>query len=337
MPAFRYHPGLTGSTLESALGQVAHVRPALIEGLLYANSVLLVSADAGVGKSTILINALAQASVGLPVFQALYVPRPLRCYYIPFERGTDEVLERLYHIRQSILFNPENLIIFHNPYHASLNLYDPRDQQGLLDSIAKDCGAIPPDVVAYDPIYQAVAGGLCNEDKVSIFIRFNVQLMATFGCATWLNHHTGKPIYNQGGSIVEKDDPYYGSSYLRNHCTGSYYLKKNAEGDGTILLKKKDNLDTLLDKMILHYNPESYTSYIKENLGGLSVSDRLNMVFRKAYLEGQKLTFRQIQGCLMGVSTSHLRRLIETAQTTEFIKKHKSNGEPTLYEVLHRF
>ena len=335
MPSYPYRPALTGAALDEAIAKTSEARTPLIEGLLYEHSVLLVSADGGTGKSTLVANVMAQTSLGLPVFQALHVPRPLLSYYIPFERGSEEIRERLKHIHQSIPFNSELIRIFDNPDFPSPNLYQPSDQDFLLASILKDCPDRAPDIIYYDPIYQAVAGGLCNEDRVSIFIRFNVRLMAKFRCATWLNHHTGKPQYTQDGQQVEKDDPYYGSSYLRNHCTGSYHIRRRSEtdGDGTLWLRKKDNLDALVKKMTLTYQPETYTSYLKDFDSTLTVTDRLKVALRQFKASDQIFTFRQLQGCLQGVSTSYLRRLLETPPLCTFLTKVMATGKTTYYKV----
>ena len=327
--AYSYTAALTGTALDLALEQTADSRPALIEGLLYEHSVLLVSADGGTGKSTLVANVMAQASLGLPVFNALYCPRPLTCYYIPFERGSEEIRERLKHIRKAIPFATERLFIFNHPAWMP-NLYARSDQDFLLASILRDCPA-KPDIVFYDPIYQAVAGGLCNEDRVSIFLRFNTRLMNELGCATWLNHHTGKPGYTSDGMKIEKEDPYYGSSFLRNHCTGSYYVKEH-EG-GTTWLEKKDNLKAMLKKLVLTYDTETYTSTVEDQSDGLSVEDRLRIILRRMKHEQKAFTFKQIEGCLPGVSTSRLRALFSTPHITANLKKVKSLGQATLYEV----
>jgi RecA-family ATPase len=327
-----YSPALTGEALTQAIEAANLVRPTLIEGLMYERSVLLLSADAGTGKSTLVANVMAQASVGLPVFQAFHVPRPLKCYYIPFERGAEEILERLKHMQTVIPYNPDNLLIFNNPSFFP-NLYNPHDQDFLLTSIDKDCRGKAPDVVWYDPIYQAVAGGLCNEDRVSIFIRFNVRLMAEFGCATWLNHHTGKPGYTPDGVKIEKEDPYYGSSFLKNHCIGSYYVKETEAKDGTIWLCKKDNLHLLQKKVVLTYNAESYTSFMKDGIGNLPASDRLKIALRQFKRDNKDFTFKQLEGCVAGVSESRIRVLLNTPPFNGVLKKSKSLGDATLYTV----
>jgi RecA-family ATPase len=330
---YSYKPALGGKALDEAVELTSDVRCALIEGLVYERSVILISADGGTGKSTIAANVIAQASIGLPVFNSLHVPSPLLSYYIPFERGSEEIRERLKHIKKVINYNSDNIRIFENDSFPIPNLYKDEDQDFLLESIGKDCGDRKPDIVFYDPIYMAVSGGLSNEDKVSVFVRFNVRLMRMFGCATWLNHHTGKQTYSVTGNPIEKEDPYYGSSFLKNHCTVSYYLKENKETDGTILIRKKDNLQLSLKKIILNYEPESYTSFMKDAQVGLAASDRLKIALRQYAQHNKEFTFRQLEGCLVGVSTSWLRSLLNTPPFCEVIHKRKSIGSNTLYSV----
>lgn len=290
------------------------------------------SADGGTGKSTLAANVLAQASVGLPVFGSMYCPRPLLCYYIPFERGTEEIRERLKYMREVIPFKAENIRLFDNESMIP-NLYDRADQDFLLDSIAKDCPDRPPDIVWYDPIYSAVSGGLCDENKVSVFLRFNTRLMHQFRCATWMNHHTGKQGYASDGSKIQKDDPYYGSSFLRNHCTGSYYVKESDDKGGTTWIKKKDNLKALLSKIELEYEDETFTSTMKDDLLGLPAEDRLKVVLRRFKHEHTTFTFKQLEGCVTGVCNSRLRQLLRHPTYTAILKKQKSLGEKSLYTV----
>lgn len=330
---YTYKPALTGPALDAALEQTAAIRPALIEGLVYERSILLVSADGGTGKSTLVANVIAQSSVGLPVFGSLFTPRPLLCYYIPFERGSEEIRERLKHMRSAIPFNTANIVLFDNDEFIP-NLYEKADQDFLLDSIARDCGDRKPDIVFYDPIYSAVAGGLCNEDKVSVFLRFNVRLMKTFGCATWLNHHTGKQGYASDGTKIQKDDPYYGSSFLRNHCTGSYYVKESDDKGGTTWIEKKDNLKSLLSKLTLNFDDETFTSTMKGDLSELSAGERLTLALRQFRREGKPFTFKQLLASLGGVSKARLRQLLCLPDYTPCLKKHKSLGDSTLYEVI---
>ena len=86
--------GITGQLLKHEVHETPPERLPLVEGLIYEKSILMTTADPAIGKSTIMACAIAQMSTGLPVFGFLNVPRPLRCYYVPFERGRHEIIER---------------------------------------------------------------------------------------------------------------------------------------------------------------------------------------------------------------------------------------------------
>ncbi len=327
-----YQPALTGQALDQAIDESSQSRPALIEGFVYQKSVTMFSGDGGTGKSTLVANIIAQSSVGLPVFQTLHVPNPILWYYIPFERGKSEIAERLKHIRESVPYNTNNIIIFYHKDGYVPNLCNKADQDFLISSIIKDCKGRNPDIVSYDPIYQAVIGGLASEEKVSIFIRFNTRLMEQFGCSTWFNNNTLKDSY-EGRVKVRKEDPYYGHSYLKNHCTGSFLVERAKDHDGTLISCKKDNLDLLLKKIPLHYDPETYTSYMKDSLKGVSKADQVKIALRQYKTLNKTFTFRQVQGCIQGVSTSYLRDLFRTPPYSTALTKDKSNPENTLYTV----
>jgi len=330
--AYQYQPALTGETLKAALDATPDQRPAIIEGLLYENSTLLMSSDPGIGKSTLVANVIAQLSTGLPVFGHLFVPKPVTCYYIPFERGSQEIRERLKQIHEIIPMDFSRIFLFENSSIVAPNLYEAADRLFLLDSIAQDCGC--PDVVFYDPIYASVAGGLSDENKVSILTRFNTHLMSRFQCASWLNHHTGRKSYASDGTPIEKEDPYYGSTFLKAHCTASYYLKANDAKTGTLLMNKKDTQGNLLRKIPLLYEPETYTSVMETSGPMLPMKDRLLMLLRQFKHDHKTFSFRQLQGCLAGVSDSYLRVLLKTPPFKDSFKLDKSSGQPTLYEVF---
>lgn len=324
---------ITSKILQENVVKSSEKRPPLIEGFIHENQSIMVSSDTGIGKSTVTACWMSEASAGLPVFGCLFVPRPLIIYYIPFERGNQEIMERFKHIQEVIPINYENIYI--NDNFAGLNVTNDKHADEIITNIHEDIGERHIDVIVLDPIYASVAGGLSTDEKASQFVRFSTRLMTEFKCSNKLLHHTSRDTYSsQTGVKIEKDDPFYGSMWLKAHCNGGFFLKKNPATDGTVMINKKDSQGVLLDKIPLGYKPESYTVFLKGLDLSMLAKDRLLMAYRTFKKSNKKVTFAQIQGCMMGVSDSHLRELLRTPPFLTAFKKHISIGDNTLYEPL---
>lgn len=322
---------LTGEALKSKIFEIRKEREALIEGLLYEHSVIMVSSDPGAGKSVLIANVMARLSVGLPVFNELFTPKERTCYYIPFERGEDEILERLKHLQSATPIEYPNIFI--NENFIGMNVIDTKHADFIINTIKLDCPK--PDLIILDPIYAAVSGGLSTDEKASQFCRFSARLQNEFKCSIWLNHHTVKAQYSSfNGEAIGKDDPFYGSQWLKAHCTASYYMKRNSEDDGVILLKKKDSYGNLLEKIDLGFNADDYSLYAKEIETETTIKDRFYVFLRQHKTSGKMFTFKQLRGIYKGVSPSYLRRLLGQPSVYPSIKKHKSSGQATLHEII---
>ena len=320
---------LTGQELKDALQEIHPERKALIEGFLYERSIIMISSDPGAGKSTITAQAIAQMSCGLPVFGCLSVPRPIKCYYLSFERGREEILERLKIMQEIIPMNFDNIYI--NDHFIGYNVLDVAHADFIIKAIEFDC--LKPDVVFLDPIYASVAGGLSNDEKASQFCRFSARLQSAIGCSNWLNHHTTKETYTSDGVAIEKSDPFYGSQWLKAHCTAAYYLRR--KDGGTLLINKKDTQNNLLKKVVLEYNPEDYISFIDQKNMEIPAIDRLKMFLRNKWKADDKtFYYDQLDTCLQPLSTSRLRHLTGQVWFRECVSVSKTSGKKSLYEVI---
>lgn len=322
---------ITGSALEIEINTTPPERKSLVEGFLHEYSVLMISADSGTGKSVIMATALAQMTCGSPVFGALQVPRPLRCYYIPFERGRREIEERLLHISSTVKPNYDNLWI--NDNFMGMNVIERSDADAIVNTIRKDCPN--PDVIFIDPIYQSVAGGLSNDEKASMFTRFSTRLQVEFNCTNWLSHHTVKDTFSQQtGKKIEKDDPFYGSTWLKAHCTAAYFMKRDPSNGGVILTCKKDSHSNMIKSFTLGYDPENYISFCDDVDLQIPHFERFKSFINNCFNCKKMFIFSDLERCLKGVSHATLRRYLIHPVIKDFIKKHKNNGKNTLYEVL---
>ena len=325
--------GLTGNELGAKVNETRQERPAIIEGLLYEKSVIMVAADPGAGKSVLIANVMANLSMGLLVFGALFTPKPRICYYIPFERGAEEILERFKHIQTTTLIDYKN--IFVNDSFIGMNVIDSRDAETIMNTIKSEC---VPDLIILDPIYAAVAGGLSTDEKASMFCRFSARLQAEFGCSIWMNHHTVKDTYSSfDGQKIGKADPFYGSQWLKAHCTASFHMKQDANGEGVILEKKKDSQGNLLDRLSLGFNADDWTQYARDLDNDTTTDIKIKTFLRGCKANKKHFTFEQLRGCVRGVSQATLRRWLTHPIYTPLLKKHKSIGYATLYEVIGDF
>mgnify|MGYP003394162235 CR=1 FL=1 len=293
----------------------------------------MTTADPAVGKSIIMACAIAQMSAGLPVFGHLNVPRPLHCYYIPFERGRHEILERFKLLESVIPINYDYITINDNFIGMDVTRQEHADE---IIATIKDDSPFGIDVFLGDPMYACVRGGLSNDEKASQVTAFSARIVDTFNCSNWWNHHNVKDSYASDGTKISKTDPFYGSIWLKAHATAAYYMYRSENG-GTILENKKDSIGSCLSKISLDYEEDTHLCHAVNIQDSGMIKDRATMFCRRCFHEKKQFTYKQFIGALggvqSGVSNSYARGLLSTPPLFDAITKHKASGGRTLYEI----
>lgn len=329
--------GTTGAVLRNEIHETPPERIPLIEGLLYEKSVLMTTADPAIGKSIIMACAIAQMSAGLPVFGFLNVPRPLRCYYVPFERGRHEIIERFRLLETVIPINYDYITI--NDNFIGMDVTNQIHAEEIINTMKEDayCGI---DVFLGDPMYAAVRGGLSSDEKASQVTAFSARIVHEFGCSNWWNHHNIKQTYANDGSPISKADPFYGSIWLKAHATAAYYMGRSESG-GTIMENKKDSIGSCLSKIILDYDEDTHLCRAVNLQESGVIKDRALSFARNCFHAKRTFTFKQfvaaLGGVLSGVSTSYARSLLSTPPLVDNLSKRMSKGQATLYEISKIF
>lgn len=329
--------GIHGVLLRNEVQQTPPERIPLVEGLLYEKSVLMTTADPAVGKSIIMACAIAQMSAGLPVFGYLNVPHPLRCYYIPFERGRHEIIERFRLLENVIPINYDYITVNDNFIGMDVTREECADK--IIETIKAD-SPLGIDVFLGDPMYACVRGGLSSDEKASQVTAFSARIVHEFGCSNWWNHHNVKQTYANDGSPIHKADPFYGSIWLKAHATAGYYMYRSENG-GTIMDNKKDSIGSLLSKIILDYHEDTHLCQAVNLQESGMIRDRAFNFARTCFHQKKTFTFKQflsaLGGVTSGVSTGYARRLLCTPPLIDCITKDISNGRATLYEITKIF
>jgi len=228
------------------------------------------TAATGSGKSTLLMQIALELSMGLPLFSYLEVKRPQRVYNLIRERPVMEAKERLNKMKEVIGYDKTRICL--DPFTQGFKLYDRKLWDFLLLRFSK----FKPDVMIIDPIY-ADNPGLSKEEIATDFNAFINKLIAELGCFVYLGHHPTKTQYGNDGAEVDKEDPFFGSSYLKNAVTGGYYVKTN--NTGTVWKCTKDTHSTLLKKLELQFDPRTFVSKILSE--SMPTKDRLRIFLRR--------------------------------------------------------
>lgn len=316
-------PAITGDELLSRVQNLPEHIP-LIEGLLYEHDSLMIAADSGKGKSLLSIQVAMHLTKATPVFGGLRVPRPLRIWYMQMERHENESLERINKLMDNFDWDPKNFFL--DTEIQILNFINP-EHYYILEARGIE---IRPDVIFIDPLY-GVAQGLSQDKIASEVSKCLTMLKKRLGCAIWINHHIVKDTYSSDtGKKIEKDDPFFGATWVKAHCTGSYYGKQIETGFE--LVKKKDSHDVLLDKIVTTYDHETYLSTVDPE--EFNYSDRLKIFIGQAQMRRIK-TFKFSEcRAFVGCAVRTLRNLLNAHPYSEALKRHKSNGSSTIYELI---
>lgn len=299
-------------------------RQPIVEGLIYERSVVMFASHPGIGKSILTIQMCLEISAGLPVFGA-FKSVPTKIYYIQKERPIDEIAERVEEMQKIIPWNPDNLII--DSELQTFSLSNEKNHDWIIKRIAK----YSPGLIVIDPI-GAGTPGLSKDEPANIFCGFSTSLQKETGATNLFNHHIIKDSYaSTDGSKINKDDPFYGSQWIKAHVTGSYLIETTDHGRS--FSNKKDSHSNLINKFEIAYDPERMISSSKSD--SLAYIDRAKQYFNAMKTTKNTFTEKKLREYL-GCAQTTVREIFRTPPFDEksgIIIRHKTNGSATLYEV----
>jgi hypothetical protein len=318
-------PAITGDKLIEVMRTAKLQRQTIVEGLLYENTILMVSAAPGVGKSTISTQIAIEMAAGLPVFGVFTVAKPTKVLYAQTERPILEFLERAEIISRVYPIIKENLVI--TDEYKMLNLLREDHVKVFIECIKRDCPGV--EVIFIDPIYPMVAGGLSKDEPASAFCKAMSLVQKETGATLYYNHHTSRPQHDSYGAVINKDDPFYGSQWLKAHITGSYHMQANGE-EGVKLSCKKDNYHTLTKEISLDYNPETGLSIVP--LDELPPIERVKGFFRARELDNRPFSFKDIQAGTQ-LCTRTLRTVMARAPLANMVESTPVGRNKVMYRL----
>lgn len=325
-------PSITGANLERAVTDSSTERPFLVDGLIYENASLMVSGDPGTGKSVVGLCLVAQASAGEMVFGQLPCARPLNCYCVFSERLNQEACERLKLMQARTKFDARRIIL-DDGFVGIADVTRPSIAEEITKRIALAtyCDG-PTNLVLLDSLYGFVPGGLGKDERASEFIRFTTRIQSEIGASLAILHHTTKTNYTQAGKAIEKDDPFYGSQFLKAGVTGAYWLRQ--QGDGVQLVRKKDTFQALVPQLDLSYDPETCMVALT-NTSIRNAAERALFWLKATVKDRPDVFFTFDDFCrAVGVSHAHGRRLIKEPDIKRRVKQRTERFGKINYQAV---
>lgn len=247
----------TGDSLKDDFDNLEITRKPIIHEFLYERDIFMLSADSGVGKSTITAQLAMSLSSGTALFGGLET-RKARTYVIQVEGDYEESIERMRFMRQTIPVDFNYLA-----WHENRRL-DISSREGIEHAIFEIESTMPnPEVVIIDPIYKLSSKDICTGEGALMVVNFSDAIYERFNCSVVLVHHNTKDNFVMvNGQKEAKNDSYYGHSFIKNHVRTSYSLYRDKESDQPRIIRKKGRGSDTLHQIDLMYDPMTMTCTI---------------------------------------------------------------------------
>lgn len=319
---------LHGDKLREAINKALDERTPLIEGLCYEGGVIQMFADDGLGKSTVLLNAMIEASAGLPIFKGLAVPRPLNIIWNCAERPLDEPLERIRLMEQVVKPNLNNMV-----FDKEIQTMDLNDKKGLADYMVHLFDMVNVfenmrvDIVVIDPIYAITGGDLSKPEAVHTINHLIRTIQNRYGCAVIYTHHSNRGTIFEG---KRTEGDMYGNRFLSANVTGQFHIKKTE--DGVSLNCKKNTYGNLLSHIPLIYDELTQTLSISKDSEDFNKRDKILIFLRRKHAEKKEFVLREISNQLK-VSDAYIRTTINPYVRTGHIVNKGAKGLKAVYYV----
>lgn len=328
---------LTGFDLHNFLENPLIGQDAIVEGLIFKDTINIFYSEPACGKSVIAVNMLASMSCGALVFGYLPMRKPVRCSYLQLEGSRDEQLGRFKEMLTEIPANLDNICWHTSPIFVENSF----SQQEMF----KELKFFKPEVIFIDSFYCLTSKGLSSEEGF-LPVRQMIRMIRDLTGATIIILHHSSKIQYEGGVKVEKDDPFLGSQYLKAFADFMLYMKRTGENKVVMKTTKAQRNNEGVKQITLQFNKINWIvkavpeETCKSAVG--EVCDYLHKAFKKEksvtsdmILKETGLTKRHIRRMKNDGHFNHLCWFEETdGKSTLWIKKETQNNGRTKEEVL---
>ena len=258
----------------------------LANGFIADNSITMLYATDGIGKSLIGIQAALELSSGLPVFKTFDVEKKYKIIYCMAERSIKEPLKRIKSMIQDV--DLAGKIDFSNftitTEFQGRDVGNPSEAEALLNKLKEHAEVMEGiDIVFFDPLYALVKGDLKDDKAINGVFNFFRRVGNELGANVFFVHHENRGSREVGATSRTGQD-FYGNKFISGLCTAVWHMVKPKDDQfKTIILNEKDSESCLLQKFSLIYDPEFNTVR-----ADTSVSPKNRKILIEQFLKKQK-------------------------------------------------
>lgn len=315
---------LTGENLKIELSNPLLGQDAIVEGLIFKDTVNIFYSDPGVGKSVFAVNMMASMSGGWPVFGMFPMKRYARCSYLQLEGSKDEQLGRLKDISNIIPIDYEHIAWHTNPLFV--------ENQYSVQQIIKELDQFKPEVVFVDSFYCLTNKGLSKEEGFLPVRQLIKQLRSHTNAAFIILHHAQKPQYEKGKK-VEKDDPFLGSQYMKAFADMMIYCKRDSKTKTILEVTKPHRNNEGITKITLSFDKMTWTVKAIPEETSKSSTAVIADFLRSEFSKGKDVKVEDIVKAT-GFTMRHIRRLKNDAHFNHLCDFHEIEGKATVWKKL---
>ena len=291
---------LTGYDLHLYLENPLVGQEAIVEGLIFKDTVNIFYSEPSCGKSVIAVNMLASMSSGQPVFGIFPMKRGVRCSYLQLEGSRDEQLGRFKEMMVEIKPNLENICWHDSP----LFVENSQSQHEMMADLLK----FKPEVIFIDSFYCLTSRGLSTEEGFLPVRQLLKMVKDKTGATLIILHHSAKPQY-ENGEKVQKDDPFLGSQYLKAFADFMMHLKRAGENKVIMRTTKASRNNEGIKEIALMFNKLNWTVLAIESETSKNAVGEISDYVKHSFKSLPEVTTDMIAKSL-GYTKRHIRRLI---------------------------
>jgi len=295
----------------------------IIEHFLYRNDVAFLVADAGIGKSIMALQLMANLTTGTPFLGTYKVVKPCNVCFLQTEGDRAETLERLEAMSRACLIDDSRWVHINLP---GIALNTP-DGMGQFINLAKASG-MEFDVIIVDPLYTTVKGSLSKDEVATDWIRNVREIKKHFkNCSILTLHHVPKDNW-QDGVLMSKS--MFGSAFWKAYANYTYVLTKTQDGKHVLTVEKRRNDKLGFDKLELKLvSPfPLYYTYADKDPGSAKL--KIVVVLTES---AEPMSARMVEEATQ-LSKATVFRVLKILLNEGRVKKHVDSHDGHTYEIV---